>query len=148
MKKRPLIILGGVIAVLAVLAVTWTRVSPVWSAAQDSTPTPSGIVTLGPVTFAATPMPPQVTDLAPSVATRDKAEIIIRHPDGSREGFLLSMEMIDAFIKRLPPGDRIETLIPPQALVGKTPPMTIPPSGVQTYPVTPGPAVATPPSGP
>ena len=148
MLKKYILILGGLIAISVIIALTLTRVFPVYSGPQDSTPTPSGLVTPGPAIAINTPSLPKMTDLAPKVPLSNKTTIIIRNADGSREGFLLPPERVDTFMNQLPPGDKIDAIIPPQSLMGHQPPLITPAPGNQTYPGTPGPVVGTPPSVP
>jgi hypothetical protein len=146
--KKYILALGSLIGISMVLALTLANVRSVHSGPQESTPTPSGLVTAGPSTPIYIPSLPKITDLAPKIALADKATIIIRHANGEREGFLLTTDMVDAFLNRLPAGDKVDNIIPPQALVGHEPPLATPASGNQTYSGTPGIVIGTPPSGP
>ena len=146
MKKKYLLGLSGI--VLIVVATLMIQVYAVHSQPPLLTPTPSGLVTLAPNTIISTPTPLKVTDLAPNVATVDKATIIVQHPDGTRESFLLSVQMIDSILSRLPAGDKIDSIIPPQSLMGHHPLPTVPPLGNESYWGTPGIIIGTPPSSP
>lgn len=148
MPKKYILIFSSLIGISIVLALTLTKVRSVHSGPQESTPTPSGLVTAGPSTPIYIPSLPKITDLAPKVALTNKVTVIIRHADGEREGFLLTPDMVDAFLNRLPAGDKVDNIIPPQALVGHEPPLATPASGNQTYSSTPGTVIGTPPSGP
>jgi hypothetical protein len=69
---------------------------------------------------------PEVTDLAPEVATRDKLEIVVQHPDGRRDYYFLAPRTVDTFIDQLPAGDTVVNIIPPASLVGHEPPIESP----------------------
>jgi hypothetical protein len=148
MSKNYLLIIGGMIVIGFVGVLMLLQVPTVRSWSQTSTPTPSGLVTAGPSAPIGIPSLPKITDLAPKVALTNKATIIIQHADGQREGFLLTPDMVDAFLSQLPAGDQVDNIIPPQALVGHEPPTANPASGNETYSSTPGTVIGTPPSGP
>lgn len=117
MKQKYLIILGGVITIVAALALTLAQVRSVRSGPQASTPTPpldgpnpNGVNVL-PVM--PTAVRPKITDLAADIPYEDKPSVVVQHADGSREMFLLAPDMLDAFIKNLPKGDKFVGDIPP-----------------------------------
>lgn len=147
--NKYLLELGVVILVATALVILHEAVrsqSPV-----VSTPTPSGFATLEPGAVLTMQLLiatlPKTVDLAPKVPEINKATIIIQHSDGTREAYLLTTDMIDTFIKQLPNGDTLDTIIPPQALMGHVAPVTIPAPGNQTYSGTPT-IIGTPPSEP
>ncbi len=106
------------IVIVGVIMLTLAQVQSIRSGPSDPTPTPSGWPdfpqfhsnggNFPPVM--PTVVPPKVTDLAPNIAYNDKVAIIVQHADGSREEFLLAPNMVDAFNKHLPSGDKIEGL--------------------------------------
>jgi len=137
---------AGVIVAIFVLLSTYVR--SVRSSPQESTPTPSGPVTPGPTVPIYLPSLPPLTDLVPEVPLIDKSTIIILHADGEYEGFLLTPDMIDAFLSQLPAGDQLDDIIPPQSLMGHEPPQDTPAPENEAYPDTPGTVMGTPPSSP
>jgi hypothetical protein len=148
MHKRLFLVLGGITVISGVIVLTLTQVRAVRSNPQESTATPSGLVTAGPTVPIYLPTLPPLTDLAPEVPLTDKTTIIIRHADGEYEAFLLTPDMVEAFLNQLPAGDQLDDLIPPQSLMGHEPPLDSPASGNQTYSSTPSVVIGTPPSPP
>jgi hypothetical protein len=60
-----------------------------------------------------TAVQPKITDLAPDIPYEDKPSVVVQHADGSREMFLLAPDLIDAFLKNVPKGDKLSVIIPP-----------------------------------
>ena len=99
---------------------TLIQVRSVRSGPQASTPTPTyGFDPNATIVLPAGPtaMQPKITDLAPDIPYEDKPAVVIRHSDGSRERYLLAPDMLDAFIKNLPKGDKFVGDIPPPSLL-------------------------------
>jgi hypothetical protein len=123
MKKKYLLGLGGIIAIIAVLVLALTQVHSVRSGSPIQTPTPTYDSQFTPdgtnVLAWPTTEPPKVTDLSPNVKDIDKVFVLIQHADGSREMFLIVPEEVDAFIKRLPVGDKLLGTYPNPSLVGQ-----------------------------
>ena len=121
MKQKYLLILGSVIVIGIVLAVTLAHVRSVRSGPQASTPTPtygSNTSHLNPsgtniLPVMPTAVQPKITDLAPNIPYEDKPSVVVQHADGSREMFLLAPDSIDAFLKNVPKGDKLSVIIPP-----------------------------------
>ena len=133
MKQKYLLILGSVIVIGIVLAVTLAHVRSVRSGPQASTPTPtygsntSHLNPSGTNILPAMPsvVPPEITDLAPNIPYEDKPSVVVQHTDGSRERYLLAPDMLDAFIKNLPKGDKfLGDIPPPSASMTHEPPVS------------------------
>lgn len=62
-----------------------------------------------------------VTDLAPEVKLEDKATIIIKRANGDLDGFIMTMDMVDQEIAKIPAGDTLDNLLPPQSMLGQHP---------------------------
>lgn len=60
-----------------------------------------------------TAVQPKITDLAPNNPYEDKPAVVIRHSDGSLEEYLLAPGTVNAFLKNLPKGDKLELKMPP-----------------------------------
>jgi hypothetical protein len=123
MKKRNLLVLGGIIAVIAALVFAMTQARIVRSGSITPTPTPQYNSQFAPnVTNGlarATQTPLKITDLSPNEAGNDKALVFIQHADGSREEFLFGPDFdIEAFIKQLPAGDKVVAGSPPPSIGG------------------------------
>jgi hypothetical protein len=112
--------------IVAIFILLSTYVRSVRSSPQESTPTPSGPVTAGPTVPIYLPTLPLLTDLAPEVPLPDKTTIIIQHADGEYEAFLLTPDMIEAFLNQLPARDQPHDIIPPQSMMGHEPPTAEP----------------------
>ena len=109
------------------------QVRSVRSGPQASTPTPplDGPNPNGESTLAVRPtaVQPKIIDLAPDIPYDDKPSVVVQHADGSRDRYLLGPDMLDAFIKNLPKGDKFVGDIPPPSamLTHEAPPLTPPP---------------------
>jgi hypothetical protein len=126
MKKKYLLILGGMFAISVVLILTLLQVRSVRSGPQASTPTPNALTPFDPDLLPVMPtaIQPEVVDLAPQIPYEDKPSVV-QHPDGSRTRFLVAPDEIDAFIKKLPAGDKFLGDIPaPSVLAGSGEPPT------------------------
>src|SRR5215218_7902689 len=102
MNRRYLLMAGTIAIIGAVVLITLMQVRSVRSGPQASTPTP----TYGHnpnATIVLPEMPtaviPKITDLAPNLPYEDKPSVVVQHPDGSRERYLLAPDAVDAFIK-------------------------------------------------
>lgn len=128
MQKKVLLALGGMAVISVVFVLISTQVHSVRSGPGDMTATPSGPVTPDYTALFAFPTMTDraPTDLAPQVATSDKVEIIIRHRNGKLDSYLLSTDMVDAFIGHLPAGDKVVDILPPASIVGHEPPTETP----------------------
>jgi hypothetical protein len=60
--------------------------------------------------------PKKTTDLSPDVADKDKGTLIIRHADGSKEAFLIALDLVDQFINQLPKEDKLVQIISPGSI--------------------------------
>lgn len=121
MKRTYLVVISSVIIFTVVIVLILMQVRSVRSGPQASTPTP----TYSPNTSQLNPngtnvlpaMPtaviPKITDLAPNIPYEDKPSVVVQHPDGSRERYLLAPNAVDAFIKALPKGDKFLVDVPP-----------------------------------
>ena len=120
MKRTYLLAISSVVILSVVIVVTLMQVRSVRSGPQASTPTPTYGVDLN-VTVMPPAMPtavqPKITDLAPNIPYEDKPSVVVQHADGSKERYLLAPEMLDAFIKNLPKGDKFLGDIPPPSLM-------------------------------
>jgi len=116
MKRTFLVVISGVIIITVVIVLPLMQVRSVRSGPQASTPTPTYGLDLN-ATIVLPNMPtavqPKITDLAPDIPYEDKPSVIVQHPDGSKERYLLVPDMLDAFIKNLPKGDKFLGDIPP-----------------------------------
>jgi len=125
MKQKYLVALSGMIVAVAVLVLTLIQVRSVRSGPQASTPTPpyspntSQLNPNGSNILPAMPTAviPKITDLAPDIPYEDKPSVVVQHADGSRERYLLAPDMLNAFIKNLPKGDKFVGDIPPPSLL-------------------------------
>lgn len=127
MKKKYLLVLGGILTIITVLALALTQARSVRSGPPISTSTPSGWPNYpqfdpnNPNRTVIPPMPtavqPKITDLAPNIPYENKPSVIVQHADSSRERYLLAPDMLDAFIKNLPKGDKLVGVIPPPSLL-------------------------------
>jgi len=121
MKQKYLFALGGVIVVVAILALALIQVRSVRSGPQASTPTPPldepnpNAVNVLPAM--PTAVQPKVIDLAPNIPYEDKPSVVVQHADGSRDRYLVAPDMLDAFIKNLPKGDKFVGDLPPPSLL-------------------------------
>jgi hypothetical protein len=62
-------------------------------------------------------MPPKkTTDLSPNADDNDKAMLIVRHSDGSREAFLIVSDLVDQVISQLPKEDKLVQIISPESI--------------------------------
>jgi hypothetical protein len=116
MKQKYLLALSGVIVIVAVLLVALIQVRSVRSGPQASTPTPTyGLDPNATIVLPNMPtaVQPKITDLAPDIPYGDKPAVVIRHADGSLEEFLLAPGTVNAFLRNLPKGDKLELKIPP-----------------------------------
>jgi hypothetical protein len=92
------------------------QVRSVRSGPQASTPTPTyGLDPNATIVLPTMPtaVQPKITDLAPDIPYEDKPAVVIRHADGSLEEYLLAPGTVNAFLKNLPKGDKLELKIPP-----------------------------------
>jgi len=133
MQKKYLLAQGGMFVIIAVLVLALAQVRSVRSGPQTSTPTPTygantsqinpsgtNILPAGP-----TAVQPKITDLAPDIPYEDKPSVVVQHADGSRERYLLAPDMLDAFIKNLPKGDKfLGDIPPPAAMLTHEPPLS------------------------
>ena len=121
MKQKYLFALGGVIVVVTILALALIQVRSIRSRPQASTPTPplDGPISNGVNVLPAMPttVQPKITDLAPDIPYEDKPSVVVQHPDGSRDRYLVAPDMLDAFIKNLPKGDKFVGDLPPPSLL-------------------------------
>jgi len=133
MQKKYLLALGGMFVIIAVLVLALAQVRSVRSGPQASTPTPnyesntSQLKPSGTNILPAMPsvVPPKITDLAPDIPYEDKPSVVVQHADGSRERYLLAPDMLDAFIKNLPKGDKfLGDIPPPSAMLTHEPPLS------------------------
>jgi hypothetical protein len=116
MKQKYLLMLVGAVGIFAVLALALIKVSSVRSGPQASTPTPTyGLDPNATIVLPIMPtaVQPNITDLAPGIPYEDKPSVVVRHADGSLEEYLLAPGTVDAFLKNLPNGDKLELKIPP-----------------------------------
>ena len=116
MKRTYLVVISSVIIITVVIVLTLIQVRSVRSGPQASTPTPT--YSLDPnatIVFPIRPtaIQPKIVDLAPDIPYEDKPSVVVQHADGSRERYLLAPDMLDTFIKNLPPGDKFVGDIPP-----------------------------------
>src|SRR6266496_69022 len=123
--KRKYLFVAGIVAIIgAVVIFTLVQAHSVRSGPQVSTPTPSGWPNYpefnpnGGNILPPRPsvVPPKITDLSPNVAYDDKAAVIIRHADRSREEFLIAPGMVPAFLNSLPPADKLALILPPPSI--------------------------------
>lgn len=148
MIRRLPMITGIAVSVAALLWLFGTTIAQ--SQRVAITPTPDHLLKPAPAQEQAAPSQPSlpVTDLAPRVSERDKATIIVRHADGRRERVLLAPAMIDSFISRLPSADKIDTMIPPQSMMGRVPPQAAPAPGTDARPGNPNAPIGVQPATP
>ena len=124
--KRKYVFAVSMIVISAVLVFALIQVRSVRSGSQASTPTPpldrpnpNGANVLPAMPTA---VQPKIVDLAPNIPYDDKPSVVVQHADGSRERFLLAPDMLDAFIKNLPKGDKFLGDIPPPSLLANPEP--------------------------
>ena len=130
MKKKYLLALGGMVGIVTVLILALAQVRSVRSGPQASTPTPtyganpSQLNPSGTNIIPAMPtaVQPKITDLAPDIPYEDKPSVVVQHADGSRERYLLAPDMLDAFIRNIPKGDKFLGDIPPPSMLGNSQP--------------------------
>jgi hypothetical protein len=132
-RKKYLLALAGITAMVAVVILTLAQVRSVRSGPQASTPTPrynantsqlnsNGTNVLPP---RPTAVQPKITDLAPNIPYEDKPSVVVQHADGTKERYLLPPGTVDAFIQNLPKGDKFLGDIPaPSALGNPEPPIS------------------------
>ena len=118
MKQKYLLALPAMIVVGATLVLTLLPVRSVRSDLQASTPTPT--YEIDPIATIVLPIrptaiQPTIVDLASNIPYEDKPSVVVQHPDGNREMFLLSPDTVDAFIQNLPKGDELKLVIPAPA---------------------------------
>jgi hypothetical protein len=122
MKQKYLLALSSVIVIVAVLVLALIQVRSVRSGPQASTPTPpldgpnpngTSVLLIMP-----TAIQPKIVDLAPEIPYEDKPSVVVQHADGSKERYLLAPDILDAFIKNLPNGDKFLGDIPPPSMLG------------------------------
>ncbi len=82
----------------------------------------------------------RVTDLAPAIPERDKWAVIVQHPNGSRERFLIPSDRLRHFYCHFPPGAVLVTDGPPASMMGHQRPLVTPPTDIVEHPdITPMP---------
>jgi hypothetical protein len=122
MKRSFLFALAGMIAIVAVVSLTFIKVISVRSGPQAPTPTPLGgpkgpnPPQLNPNVMPSVVPPKKTTDLSPNVDDNDKATLIVVHSDGSREAFLIGPDLVDQFISQLPKEDKLVQIISPGSI--------------------------------
>lgn len=126
MKQKILLALGGVIAVAGVIVLALAQVRSVRSEPQVPTPTPNALTPVDPalIPIRPTAIQPEIVDLAPDIPYEDKPSVVVQHPDGTRTMYLVAPEMLDAFIRDIPDGDRFVGDIPPPSILGAPEPPT------------------------
>src|SRR5918996_6323724 len=126
MKKKYLMILSSIIVIVAVSIIALAQARTVRSEPQLPTPTPNALTPVDESVLPVIPtaIQPTVVDLAPDIPYEDKPSVIVQHPDGSRTMFLVAPELLDAFIKNIPVGDRFVGDIPPPSMLGSGEPAT------------------------
>ena len=126
MKRTYLLVISSVVVISVVIVLALMQVSSVRSGPQASTPTPpldgpnpngTSVLLIMP-----TAIQPKIVDLAPDIPYEDKPSVVVQHADGSKERYLLAPDMLDAFIKNLPPGDKFLGDIPPPSMLGNPQP--------------------------
>jgi hypothetical protein len=125
MKRTYLLVISSVVAISIIIVLTLMQVRSVRSGPQASTPTPTyGFDPNATIVLPARPtaIQPKIVDLAPDIPYEDKPSVVVQHADGSRERYLLAPDMLDAFIKNLPKGDKFLGDIPPPAMLGNPQP--------------------------
>jgi hypothetical protein len=125
MKRKYLLALSSVIIIVTALVLALIQVRSVRSGPQASTPTPTyGFDPNATIVLPARPtaIQPKIVDLAPDIPYEDKPSVVVQHADGSRERYLLAPDMLDAFIKNLPKGDKFLGDIPPPSMLGNPQP--------------------------
>jgi hypothetical protein len=117
MKRTYLVVISSVIIITVVIVLTLLQVRSGRSGPQASTPTPPldgpNLNSISALPRMPTAVQPKITDLAPDIPYEDKPAVVIRHADGSLEEFLLAPGTVNAFLKNLPKGDKLELKIPP-----------------------------------
>ena len=134
MKRKYLFAVSSVAIIGVVIVLTLLQVRSVRSGPQASTPTPPldelNTSQLNPngtkvLPVMPTAVQPKITDLAPDIPYEDKPSVVVQHADGSRERYLLAPDMLDAFIKSLPKGDKfVGDIPPPSASMTHEPPLS------------------------
>ena len=126
MKRTYLLVISSVVAISIIIVLTLIQGHSVRSGPQASTstppldrPNPNGVNVLP---IKPTAIQPKIVDLAPNIPYEDKPSVVVQHADGSRERYLLSPDMLDAFIKNLPKGDKFLGDIPPPSLMANPQP--------------------------
>lgn len=138
--KMQIILMGvalGVAVVIALVRGETLRAAGV----PGPTPTPSTLGAPGPQVSSARGagafiVPQRTTDLAPQVPAEDKAEVLIRHADGTYEDVLLRPDQGKALIRNLPAGDTWVSTAPPASLMGAPHPVAAPQSGTVQGPAS------------
>lgn len=104
MRKKFLLVLGTIIAIITVLVLTLTQVCAVRSGPWAPTSTPNALTPFDPDLLPVMPtaIQPEVVDLAAQIPYEDKPSVVVQHPDGSRTMYLVAPDNIDAFIENLP----------------------------------------------
>jgi hypothetical protein len=126
-KKKPFLVLGGMIFTSAVLVLTLLQVRSVHSRPQASIPTPNALIPVDDSLLPVMPtgIQPEIVDLAPHIPYEDKPSVVVQHADGSLERYLLAPDTLDAFIENLPKEDKFLGDIPaPSFLAGSGEPAT------------------------
>ena len=125
MKRTYLVVISSVIIITVVIILTLMQVRSVRSGPQVSTPTPTyGLDPNATIVLPimSTAVQPKITDLASDIPYEDKPSVVVQHADGSKERYLLAPDMLDAFIKNLPNGDKFLGDIPPPSMLGNPQP--------------------------
>jgi hypothetical protein len=107
MRKKFLLVLGTIIAIITVLVLTLTQVPAVRSEPGTSTPTPTHALTpVDPSLLPEKPtaVQPDVVDLALHIPCEGKPSVVVQHPDSSRTMYLLAPDELDSFVNSLPAG--------------------------------------------
>jgi hypothetical protein len=110
---------------------------------SDSAPTPTPVA-LDPHAQHATQVdaanliqaPAHTYDLAPQLASQDKAMVMVRRANGAYEKYLLPPQQLDTFVHRLGAGNRVITTAPPESSVDASPP--VPGRASVTFQASPG----------
>jgi hypothetical protein len=120
MKRTYLVVISSVIIITVVIVLTLMQVRSVRSGPQASTPTPTyGLDPNATIVLPIMPtavQPKKPNDLSPNADDNDKAMLIVRHSDGSREAFLIVPDLVDQFISQLPKEDKLVQIISPGSI--------------------------------
>jgi hypothetical protein len=131
-RRTKIVLFSLAVSLLVLVTLSLTVVPELQAQGRQRTPTPNGPVTRGASSTLSAPggapvgtsipTPSRTRDLAPNVPSDQKITVIVRHQDGSYEGFLMPWGQYQNFKSSVPSGDTVIDYVPPEPLRHLPPP--------------------------